>query len=283
MSGPKRNPDKLNTIGVVVVGICGAVLVYVTIVALQAFYMNDTSELQTMADYGGTDTQARSLRSAQVQHITDYGANAAAAGKAATYRVSIDEAMKLVVDAAKVDPSNLIPTQGRSDKATILPIFGRPKVTPAPAGGSAAPAPTGDVPMPPTGGQGPGGGQPPGQGPTPGTGAGGPPSGTGAADPNPTGAQTPSPGGAASGGTGGDPKRPGASAVESKDLNKAGSASPGGNPPTPAPKAGASDPKAGTAPPKAGTPAPKAGSAAAPKAPAQPAPKTGSAAKGSAK
>ena len=46
MSGPKRNPDKLNTIGVVVVGICGAVLVYVTIVALQAFYMNDTSETQ---------------------------------------------------------------------------------------------------------------------------------------------------------------------------------------------------------------------------------------------
>ena len=42
MSGPKRNPDKLNTIGIVVVGICGAVLVYVTIVALQAFYVNDT-------------------------------------------------------------------------------------------------------------------------------------------------------------------------------------------------------------------------------------------------
>ena len=56
MSGPKRNPDKLNTIGVVVVGICGAVMVYVTIVALQAFYINDTSEIQTMADYGGQDT-----------------------------------------------------------------------------------------------------------------------------------------------------------------------------------------------------------------------------------
>ena len=34
MSGPKRNPDKLNTIGVVVVGICGAVMVYVSIAAL---------------------------------------------------------------------------------------------------------------------------------------------------------------------------------------------------------------------------------------------------------
>lgn len=37
MSGPHRNPDKINTIGIVVVGICGAVLVYVSIVALQAF------------------------------------------------------------------------------------------------------------------------------------------------------------------------------------------------------------------------------------------------------
>src|SRR6266496_3389941 len=65
MSGPKRNPDRLNTIGVVVVGICGAVLVYVTIVALEAFYVNDTSEIQTMADYGGQDTGAKSLRTDQ--------------------------------------------------------------------------------------------------------------------------------------------------------------------------------------------------------------------------
>jgi hypothetical protein len=277
MSGPKRNPDKLNTIGVVVVGICGAVLVYVSIVALQAFYMNDTSEVQTMADYGGQDTAHQSLRATQANVIEDCGPNSKPeAGKQQTYRIPIKYAIKLVADGAKVDPSNLVPTQGRSDKATILPIFGRPKVTPAatPAGGGSAAPATGDVPMPPTGGQGPGGGQPPGQGPTPGTGAGGPPSGTGAADPNPTGAQTPSPGGAASGGASGDAKRPGGGAVENKDINKAGSASPGGNPPTPAPKAGASDPKAGTAPPKAG-----AGSAPAPKAPA---PKAGSAAKGSA-
>jgi hypothetical protein len=44
MSGPHRNPDKINTIGIVVVGICGAVLVYVSIVALQAFYMDDSSD-----------------------------------------------------------------------------------------------------------------------------------------------------------------------------------------------------------------------------------------------
>ena len=69
MSGPKRNPDRLNTIGVVVVGICGAVLVYVTITALQAFYMDDTSEIQTMADYGGQDTTHKSIRSQQLDNL----------------------------------------------------------------------------------------------------------------------------------------------------------------------------------------------------------------------
>jgi hypothetical protein len=145
MSGPKRNPDRLNTIGVVVVGICGAVLVYVTIVALEAFYVNDTSEVQTMADYGGQDTAAKSLRTEQLSRINEYGTNprpaAAKPGEAPrtqSYRVPIDVAMKRVVEDARVDPGALVPALGRSDKATVLPIFGRPKLLPAPA--AAAPA-----------------------------------------------------------------------------------------------------------------------------------------------
>jgi hypothetical protein len=153
MSGPKRNPDRINTIGIVVVGLCGAVLVYVTIVALEAFYVNDTSEIQTIADYGGQDTTQRSLRTDQLNRISEYASNpkpappkANEAPKSQSYRIPVDVAMKLVVDAAKADPSSLIPVVGRSDKATVLPIFGRPTpiaapaAAPAPAGG-AAPAP----------------------------------------------------------------------------------------------------------------------------------------------
>lgn len=151
MSGPHRNPDKLNTIGIVVVGICGSVLVYVTIVALQAFYQNDTSDVQTMADYGGNDTTARSIKSTQTNEINQFGKNAGAGAGAppASYRVPIDLAMKLVVDNAKVDPSNLVPSQGRSDKASIKPIFGRPQkldtAAPADAGSAAAPADAGSA------------------------------------------------------------------------------------------------------------------------------------------
>lgn len=127
MSGPKRNPDKLNTIGVVVVGICGAVLVYVTIVALQAFYMNDTSEIQTMADYGGQETTAKDHKAAEMGNIRN-----------------ITQAMRGVVEAAKANPAQLIPGLPPAEKPTIEPEFGRPKplATPAPA----APAAPGTAP-----------------------------------------------------------------------------------------------------------------------------------------
>jgi hypothetical protein len=160
MSGAKRNPDRLNTIGVIVVGICGAVLVYVTIVALEAFYVNDTSEIQTMADYGGQDTNAKSLRTDQVNRIGEYGTNPKPAAPKAneperqqSYRIPIDLAMKLVVEGARSDPAALVPAVGRSEKATVLPIFGRPKLIPAqPPTGPFAPAPgatpAGAVPAP---------------------------------------------------------------------------------------------------------------------------------------
>ena len=132
MSGPKRNPDKLNTIGVVVVGICGAVMVYVSIIALQAFYMNDTSELQHTKDYAGLERTAASHKANEMRNITEAGTNTGAP----TFRIPVDTAMKLVVEDAKKDPSHLIPSLPASTKATIEPVFGRPK----PLGG-AAPAP----------------------------------------------------------------------------------------------------------------------------------------------
>lgn len=151
MSGPKRNPDRLNTIGIVVVGMCGAVLVYVTIVALEAFYVNDTSEIQTMADYGGQDTSARSLRAEQMNRIGEYGPNPRPAApkaneepKPQTYHIPIEVAMKRVIQDAKADPAALIPQVGRSDRSTVLPIFGRPKLIP-PAPVAPAP-PAGTVP-----------------------------------------------------------------------------------------------------------------------------------------
>lgn len=156
MSGPKRNPDKLNTIGIVVVGICGAVLVYVSIIALQAFYMNDTSQVQTMADYGGMDKTALGHKADEMRNITEVGKNTAGG----TVHIKIDDAMQLIVRDAAKDPSHLVPL-APSTKPTIEPTFGRPKllVTPPPAApeaagsgaGSAAASPPSPAPMQPTG------------------------------------------------------------------------------------------------------------------------------------
>src|SRR5215471_17879838 len=144
MSGPKRNPDKLNTIGVVVVGICGAVLVYVTIVALQAYYMNDTSEIQTMADYGGQDTLAKTHKAAEVQNINQNPPVKNTGGT--TFQIPIEQAIQGVIRDVKTDPSHLVPALPKSDKPTIAPVFGRPSIA-SPALGAGAGSGTTAAPM----------------------------------------------------------------------------------------------------------------------------------------
>lgn len=144
MSGPKRDADSFNTIGIVVIGICGVVMVYVTIVALQAFYVSDTSEIQTMADYGGQDTTARSRRADELRNITEAAANSAAPGTPQTYRIRIDGdhgAMELVANDAKNTPDHLVPLLPPAVKTTVKPVFSRGQVidqSPHSPGGSAA-------------------------------------------------------------------------------------------------------------------------------------------------
>src|SRR5213078_1564155 len=112
-------------------------------------------------DYGGQDTSARSLRAEQLSRVNEYGTNPRPAAAKAnepqrpqTYRIPIDVAMKLVAEGAKADPGGLIPALGPSDKATVLPIFGRPRpipAAPAPAAPTAPPAGAPPAGAPPTG------------------------------------------------------------------------------------------------------------------------------------
>jgi hypothetical protein len=167
MEGPKKNPDKLNTIGVVTVGAVGSSLVYLSIVGLQAFYVNETSTVDSVATFGDQAKARSSLKSDQVGKITDprrMNWNDTA-GKP-VISIPIDAAKKLIVQDAKVDPANLIPVVGKSEKSTIQPIFGRPIALPAapppapvtpdmpapgavPPDGAAAPAPAAPAPAAP--------------------------------------------------------------------------------------------------------------------------------------
>jgi hypothetical protein len=156
--GAKRNSDKLNTIGIVVVGVCGAALVYVSIALLQAFYMNDSSDVQMMADYGGQDTAFQRTRADELANISQcvnqMGAQGGAGGS--THKIQIEEAMRLVVEDSRRDPSTLVPLFGRADKPTIRAKFDRPPLNapapaaPAPAAGdAAAPGAATDAPATP--------------------------------------------------------------------------------------------------------------------------------------
>jgi hypothetical protein len=144
MEGPKRNDDKLNTIGIVAIGICGAVFVYVSVVLLQAFYMGETASVETAADFGGQGNTYKTLRAAQQTFVTEVGRNAGGPDQPQTYRIPVDHAMQIVVDEAKRDPSNLVPVVGKSNTPTIKAVFGRPQplaTAPAPAPADAAAAP----------------------------------------------------------------------------------------------------------------------------------------------
>src|ERR1700690_50428 len=157
MSGPKRNPDRLNTIGVVVVGICTAVLVYVTIVALEAFYVNDSSEIQTMADYNGQDTDAIGHKADEIQHISESGPNADG-----TFHIPISVAIKQVADVVKspgADLTHLASPSFPSTKAkrnidgSEIKVATPPAPTngAAPTDGSAAESGSATTPPAPTG------------------------------------------------------------------------------------------------------------------------------------
>ncbi|MBP9206131.1 MAG: hypothetical protein KBG28_19310 [Kofleriaceae bacterium] len=125
--GAPRNPDRTNIVGIVVVGICGAAMVYLSIAFLQAFYADDTAQVDTMADYGGQDNFYRTVRAEQVGVIETARKGAVTTGGKQTYTMSIDRAIAKVAEDAKRAPDHLVPSQCRSNKPSIEPAFGRPK------------------------------------------------------------------------------------------------------------------------------------------------------------
>jgi hypothetical protein len=95
----------------------------VTIVALQAFYADDTNDLQTQQDYGGQDAKIKAIRADQQRNINESGLQPG--GK--TYRIPVTVAIDKVIASNEVDPATLVPMLGKSDVPTICPEFGRPK------------------------------------------------------------------------------------------------------------------------------------------------------------
>ncbi|MBZ0235554.1 MAG: hypothetical protein K8M05_24705, partial [Deltaproteobacteria bacterium] len=146
--GPKKNPDdKLNTIGIVTVGAVGAALVYLSIVGLQAFYVDETAVVDEIRHFGDQDKTRSSLKAEQMGRITtDLTRKGMSADGKPIIAIPIDKAKALVVEGARSDAANLVPMIGRSEASTIQPIFGRPVALPPPPPDAVPPPADGAVP-----------------------------------------------------------------------------------------------------------------------------------------
>lgn len=139
MSGTgKRGADKLNIVGVVTVGICGAILTYVSIVLLEAYYMSDTAQIEQQVAFESPQSLRNTVRAANLGNLSGETEGT----------ISIDRAMALVVEDAARDPSNLVPAVGPSRTPTVVAMYGRAPNLPADA--APAPAPAEPEPAPPT-------------------------------------------------------------------------------------------------------------------------------------
>ena len=120
----KRADDKVNTFGIVLIGFVSTILVYVSIIALQAYYSSTAGRLANTRDNEGAAGELRAARAAQLATLqrTEY----ADAQKGSLKRLPIDRAMALVVEDARRGESSLVPAVGAHDQPTIPAVAGKP-------------------------------------------------------------------------------------------------------------------------------------------------------------
>ncbi len=140
MDSPKKQADYVNTFGIVVIGLAGSLLVYVSFIGLQAFYEVGAAAKLEARQVEGLNDEFRSLQSEQQAELNAYRW---IDQQKQTVTIPVDEAMKYVAEAARGSASTLVPAVGTHDVATVPAVAGRPPDNvqmPAPPAPS-APAP----------------------------------------------------------------------------------------------------------------------------------------------
>jgi hypothetical protein len=146
MSGlPKRSEDKTNTFGIVLIGVSSAILLWATIVLLQAYYENTAGPLEARRSAMAKSQKVRDLRARQQAAMRDIKWVDPAAKLVS---LPIEDAMRMVVDELRADPrASLVPAVGAHDQPTIPGVAGRP---PDPSGAEVEEeADPDDLPEPP--------------------------------------------------------------------------------------------------------------------------------------
>lgn len=139
---PKKAQDRVNTFGVVLIGAVAAVLLWVSVVALQAYYYSTAGKVESERASTGKGREVRDLKAEQRAYLQE---GKYVDPKKGIVAIPLDDAMKLVLDDAKAGKPSLVPVIGAHDQPTVPAVSGRPPdnvASPtAPAGGAgAAPA-----------------------------------------------------------------------------------------------------------------------------------------------
>jgi len=161
MEGKRKAPDKLSLVNIVTVGVVGSLLVWVSIIALQAYYKNtlDAEEEQRLVE--GQGIALRDTRAEESAKINHYATRPDAIRKKNVVVIPVDRAMQLVVDELMQNPkASTTPDVGSQDQPTLQatppykavpPPAATPApapTAPAPADGAATPAPAPATPAP---------------------------------------------------------------------------------------------------------------------------------------
>ena len=151
MEGTRKAPDKLSLVNIVTVGVVGSLLVWVSIIALQAYYKNTLDAEEQVRLVEGQDVALRDTRAEESAKINHYTTRADALRKKNVVVVPVDRAMQLVVDELTQNPkASTTPDVGSQDQPTLQatppykpvppPAAEPAPAAPAPADGAAQPA-----------------------------------------------------------------------------------------------------------------------------------------------
>jgi hypothetical protein len=127
MSGlPKKAQDRVNTFGILLIGLVTTVLLWVSVVALQAYYYSSAGEIEREREAHNKGRQARDLKARQTAELMD---SKYVDPQRGLVTIPIDTAKDMVLREARGRADSLVPAIGAHDTPTVPAVWGRPSDT----------------------------------------------------------------------------------------------------------------------------------------------------------
>ena len=121
--GVERNEDNVNGFAIAVVGISVAIVLYASIVALQAYYKQSENPEEQRRQSANQSDAMRNLRASQQAELDE---SSYVGGGTEFASIPLSDAMKKVVVDERAHKPTLVPVVPAHDKATVPAIPGKP-------------------------------------------------------------------------------------------------------------------------------------------------------------